>query len=69
MKASHIVLSLFLIIFGAVFGYLVLSGLLFWGYVLPFILYIPTLALGCALPLYGGIALLVDDIKNSRSGE
>ena len=69
MKTSHIVLSLFLIVFGAAFGYLVLSGLLFAGKVLPFILYIPTLALGCVFPLYSGISLLVDDIKNSRSGE
>lgn len=69
MKTSHIFLSLFLIVFGVAFGYLVISVLIFAGKILPFIFYIPTLALGCAFPLYAGIALFVEDIKNSRNGE
>lgn len=65
-SACYLILSLFLIGFGAGFAYLLLSGL--FAFVTPFsflglLFYIPTLALCSALPLYAGIGMIVEIIK------
>ena len=63
---SHLILSLFLICFGAGVGYYILWALFSYveiGSFIALLFYIPTLLLGSVLPLYGGISMLVTMIK------
>jgi len=66
-KPKHIIASVFLIAVGIAAGYFIISGLFFEVKLISFIgliYYVPTLIVICILPIYCGIALIVDAIKD-----
>lgn len=63
---SHFVLCVFLICFGAVVGgtliYILFNQVTAFSFI-AFAFYIPTFAVGCVLPIYAGIAYLLEIMK------
>ena len=67
MKISHIILAVLMIIFGIAFAVALLSGLFFEVKLISFIglvIYIPTLLVVTVLPVYAGIGMIIEMIKD-----
>ena len=66
---SHLILSIFLIAAGAAIGYWIISSWIFHNFSLAYIYYIPLFLVAVVLPLYGGIGVIIEDIKTLKSKE
>ena len=68
-RFSHLILFLFLFGAGCFFGYLLIRTWIVSGFSLLFLLYIPTIFVIVVIPLWGAIGLVMEDIKNIKSGK
>ena len=68
-RFSHLILFLFLFGAGCFFGYLLIHTWIVSGFDLMFLLYIPTIFVIVVIPLWGAIGLVMEDIKNIKSGK